>query len=35
MVSAKEEEVLRILDFVGKKKTYGLERLLPAIDVVS
>lgn len=35
MVPPKNEKVFGILDFVGEEKANGLERLLPAIDVVA
>jgi len=35
VVTAEQEEVLRILDLVGKKETDGLEWLFASVDVVS
>lgn len=35
MVSAQNEEVLWVFDFVRKQKADGLQRLLSAIDIVS
>lgn len=35
MVAAEYEKVLGILDFVRHEKTYGLEGLLAAVDVVA
>mmetsp|Transcript_33716 Transcript_33716/g.62322 ORF Transcript_33716/g.62322 Transcript_33716/m.62322 type:complete len:84 (+) Transcript_33716:563-814(+) len=35
VVSAENEEVFWVLNFVSKKETHNLKRLLPAIDVVS
>ena len=35
VVSAQQEEVLGIFDFVGQQEADGLERLLPSVDVVS
>ena len=35
VVSAQDEEVLRVLDFVCEKETYGFQGLFTAIDVVS
>ena len=35
VVAAQQEEVLRILDLVGKQQADGFDRLLAAIDVVS
>ena len=34
MVAPQNEEILRILDFVGKQETYGLQGLLATVDVV-
>ena len=35
VVPAEDEEVLRVLDLVGKKEADGLERLLATVDVVA
>ena len=35
VVAPQHEEVLGILDFVGEEKTYRLQGLLAAVDVVS
>ena len=35
MVAAKDEEVLRVLDFVSQEQTDGLERLLSSIHIVA
>jgi hypothetical protein len=35
MVAPQDEEILRILDLVGKQQTYSLERLLSPIDVIA
>ena len=35
MVSAENEEVLRILDFVGEEKTDCFQRLLPTVHIVT
>lgn len=35
MISPQQEEVLRVFDFVGQKKTNGLQRLLPPVHVVT
>lgn len=35
MVTAENEKVLRVLDFVGQKKADGLEGLLSSVDVVA
>ena len=34
MVSAQDEEILGIFDFVREQETYRLETLLAAVDVV-
>lgn len=35
VVSTQNEEVLRVLDLVGKEEADGLERLLATVDVVT
>ncbi len=35
VVPSQEEEILRVLDLVGKEKANGLHRLLPSVHVVA
>lgn len=35
MVAAKQEEILRIFDFVGEQQADGLQRLLATIHIVA
>jgi hypothetical protein len=35
MVTAEDEEVLRVLDLVREKQTNGFERLLSSVDIVA
>jgi hypothetical protein len=35
MVTTQQEEVLRILDFIGKKQANGFEALLASVYVVT
>ena len=35
MVSPQQEEVFRILDFIGEKKTDSFQRVLSTIDIIS
>ena len=34
MVAPQEEKVLRVLDLVGQKQTYALNRLFSTVDIV-
>ena len=35
MVAPQNEEILRILDFIGKQETNGLQGLLATVDVIA
>jgi hypothetical protein len=35
MVTAQNEEILRVLDFIGEQQADGLQGLLSSVDVVT